>query len=1410
MPQAEYMYGCTPTALGMLLGYYDLYGYRGTDLSCMIEGNVDPKSRGTDGNAYDMDAFDTVLGRAIASEEYKYRFVSRNGKDTTPAQELPYTFIGSTTELNTSEWNCIADYIGTGQFWRGNGNLSTSITYGSLEELYQYEFNEPISDGATTKQVRYLYTAMLYGLDLYAQSRGYALDYEITGTYLTDVCGGEFTFEDYMCEIDSGRPVMISIEGHSMVGYGYNASTQEIIFDDCYRADQRMVWGGTYEYSGAKRALQTITVVGINVNGSVDLVVTQTAGSSEQLIVANTANALATPDYIFAGDPVYLTYTVSNEGPDPGGAFGVTVRVDGRIVSSGMAAPLAADASRKYADVSLGELSIGLHNVRVIVDESNEIQELSGLNNTAETDILVLKSDTSILTEERTVEERKSVSNTFVFNGGTLNLSGGSAFDTVLKGKVTSSSADGTTWYIPAAADVRQGGYMSSTDIYAYGEMRVSSGGTAVDTRVFSGGEVVIQDGGIASDVTVGSGGNLSVLSGGTLTGRIRLDSYISFYDGSILNFDLTDAAPGTAACVDDMSMYNGLPQFTLTLADTQAFGTYTLAKGAFGFHQTISVYDADGIAVEDISVGESFYVGTNKYSLDLSDGVLSFTITGKAPSDTSAPTVTNVKASSVAPTSRNVTVTADFSDNIAIASKLYRIGDGEWLAYVDGVTVAENATVYFKAVDTAGNKSEIVSYTVTNIDKVAPARPTAAADVTVLTNCDVHVSAVFSEDSAVGEYSLDGTNWLDYTDSIVLTENGTVFFRATDAAGNQSEITSYIVSNIDKVAPVKPTASASVTATTSNDVTVTAKFSKDTVMKEYSLDGETWTAYTNAIVFTKNGIVYFRGTDAAGNVSEITPFEVANINKGCLDDGSNDWLYDRKKKQKRNPDENFAAFTLEEGVSEIRLDPEGTVEDETRHNFVGIGDTTDFAKFTLNTAAKLFFTLDATGATKFTVWSLTEGKDKKGNTTWTQKSLQSTALKKVKGSTDYAATTKALLLNAGDYYVSMQSTNKKNGYALYNVTISEASIFYKSGDNTDAWTDMKEKGWSGAIDDRGTVTAATDLVKDEWAGFGDKVDCKKFTLASAAELSLSVSAQDGPLKLSVCRLKETTSKKGVTTYSQVTVKSVTVKAGQPKSLDSLRLAAGDYFFKVESTNVKKSTGYSVQIADGEFYTDGDDGWNNVLLDGKTLNENEAYFYDNKLAGSGAVHLDKAGNNKSGSNYATFTCDGNSYGGFVGFGDETDFAKLTLTETSDVTFTLDATNDATLEIFKVTKNGEKYSKKSIQTVKYKSGGDAVSSKKPVTLEVKDGVSYYVSVKATNTRKTTVDPRTYYNVSYDIAPEGISSALAMPETDALASALTMPDGLNLGQYNTDVLAGSYLDSASDKLFGESGTGLLASL
>ncbi|MBP5411614.1 MAG: pre-peptidase C-terminal domain-containing protein, partial [Lachnospiraceae bacterium] len=247
------------------------------------------------------------------------------------------------------------------------------------------------------------------------------------------------------------------------------------------------------------------------------------------------------------------------------------------------------------------------------------------------------------------------------------------------------------------------------------------------------------------------------------------------------------------------------------------------------------------------------------------------------------APTVDNVAADVTDVTNGDVTVTAEFVDDVALASALYKLGEtGDWLEYdyENGVLVKENTTVFFKAVDVAGNESEVASYTVTNIDKTAPVKPVASADITDPTNTDVLVTAAFSDDSVVREYSLDGQSWKAYTGAVKFTENGSVSFRGADVAGNVSDVTTYEVTNIDKVAPVKPAASANVTAATNGDVLVTAVFSDDSVVREYSLDGQVWKNYTDSIPFTANGTVFFRGTDAAGNVSEVTNFLVSNIDK--------------------------------------------------------------------------------------------------------------------------------------------------------------------------------------------------------------------------------------------------------------------------------------------------------------------------------------------------------------------------------------------------------------------------------------------------------------------------------------------------------------------------------------------------
>ena len=652
VPEAEYMYGCVPTAVGMLLGYYDLYGYRGTALSNVIDGPVALKSRGTDGNKYNMNEFDTALGRAIATKEYVYRFYSHddigtltannpvsNYNPTTPQDELPYSFAADGVSMNTSVWNCLADYLGTGQYWRGNGNLSTTNSYCTLEDLLGYTFVVSIDDGTTHKTIDYQNTAMLYGLDLYVKSKGYSLDYEITGAYVVDVAGGSFTFEDYMAEIDAGRPVIVSIEGHAMVGYGYNAESREIIFDDCYNHDKKMVWDSTYHYSNADRKLQSITVIGFNVNGDMDLAVVPISGSTQSLVLSDRQNATKSADHAMPGATVYASFAIKNTGSKESRDFAAGIYVDGELVSSSFVYSISSNSSRRIANTALTGLSVGMHNVRVKADYKNEIQELSGKNNVAEMNFLVLKSGTNIVYNTKTVNGGKTSRDDYVSGGARINVSSAVAFDTILHGTVTSSGADGSVRYYGASAYVGNDGCLSGAKVYEYGQVYVQFGGLALDTLLDENGRLTVSSGGSASGVEVHSKAKLQVQSGGKLTGGIDFASgaSASMDAGAILDFDISKLAPGAGARVNNLSAVKGAPVYTLTVSGTQKNGKYTLAKGASGFFDTVKFKNVSDIyAYGTLTLGQTANIGGVDYTLELANDVLSVTV-GSAVQTTAA-----------------------------------------------------------------------------------------------------------------------------------------------------------------------------------------------------------------------------------------------------------------------------------------------------------------------------------------------------------------------------------------------------------------------------------------------------------------------------------------------------------------------------------------------------------------------------------------------------------------------------------------------------------------------------------------------------------------------------------------------------------------------------------------------------
>ena len=1368
MPEAEYMYGCTPTAVAMILGYYDLYGYRGTDLSNMIEGDVDSKSRGPGLEAYDMDAFDTALGRATATESFVSRFHSRGGKETTPAQELKYSFKSGKKEIRTDVWDCLADYLGTGQYWRGNDNLSTTLSYGSLEDLYKNDREYEVSAGSTTRTIRYIETAMLYGLDLYVQSRGYELDYEITGCYAVDVAGGSFTFADYMREIDAGRPVMISIQGHSMTGYGYNAETQEIIFDDCYVSGRRMKWDGTYRFDKADRKLQSIVVIGINANGNVDLAIDPVpGGDGEKLIVSDAPDAQESAPYCFAGDSVYLSFTVSNRGTKDSGDFSAVIRVDGETVSSGMLDELAGGDSRGIGGISLGELSIGLHNVRVVLDDANDIQELSGSNNAAETDLLVLKPGTNVVSSLLTVDLQKTVRDVCVLGGGRLVLTDGQASGAVLHGKIVSNSGTSSSW-TSAEAVVAQGGYASGATVWSYAALDVSGGGCAADVRVTAKGSMYVRSGGTASDVEIESGGRLMVSSGGKLTGRIRIAEGASarINSGGVLDFDLSALAPGTAARVNDLSRLKGTPVYTLTVSGMQENGVYRLADGAGGFNQTISVRDTNGVALCSLAAGETAKWNGMEYALNLdADGSLSLAVSGAPLADLVAPTVSGIRLDVPAPTCWSVTVFADFHDDMALASKWYRIGrNGAWTEYTDGVTVGENTVVYFKAVDAAGNESEIVSRTVSNItssgctfsggqtvDVLSASRfsdtvlsggsmrissggaadGTAACDggrmvvssggtasgatidpggeLALLPGAHVSEITVNSDGCAgIGSSSVADGVAVNSGGRLAVQEGGSITGRMTFADGADVSFAPKSILNFD-LAFLAPGADAPVNGISlvqgapTFTLTVSGFQEKglyrladgagefDATVSVRNIAGPLYAELEIGRTVDINGAGYsLNRSDGALTLT----VGAAGIDNGA-DCGWNNFLYDKKAKTLNARIADSVATVLRAGTTGIQLDSEGSVLKDGRCNFVGFADDADYLKIRLDSAANLSFTIDATDAAKFVVYRLVEtGKDKAGNPAYKLKSLQTKTLEKKK---DFTGTTGPLLLEKGDYYISVQSTNaKKNASAYYSVSLNHDSgktVFYSDGDD----------------------------------GGNNWLYDKKTKKANAA------------------------------------VSGVAGRTLLPGNL---------------------------QIDDGAPSCEGSDGWNN----------------------------------------------------FVGFGDEADFAKLDLSGTANVQFTVTASNAAKFVIYRLVETGKDkygdptYKLKTVltKTLKKKKSGDSyvytATMTKPLELQAAENSEYFIAVKSTNAAKGKI---AYYNVTLDsfeaadgaallrpdsvqdksalTAPEASSSVPAAPES-ASDAALTVPDELFAGpDAARDVsLSAALPDPVPDRLYGESAAGLLAAL
>jgi transcriptional regulator CtsR len=237
VPAFDWSYGCAATSAAMLFGYYDRIGYSNMYAGptnggiCPLDNSVWGHTNWpsvTCGECPLSATHNSIDGMTIKGHVDDYWIDYGNAG--------PDPYLGNWAEHTLCD--CTGDYMGTNQAKYSNIDGGTIFFYNPTgDPLYDYTGYEPT------------YRDGCHGMKLFAQSRGYTVV-----TNFNQLIQGQgsdpnkgFTFADFQAEIDAGRPVLILVTGHAMLGYGYDTSTNTIYVHNTWDYySHTMTWGGTY------------------------------------------------------------------------------------------------------------------------------------------------------------------------------------------------------------------------------------------------------------------------------------------------------------------------------------------------------------------------------------------------------------------------------------------------------------------------------------------------------------------------------------------------------------------------------------------------------------------------------------------------------------------------------------------------------------------------------------------------------------------------------------------------------------------------------------------------------------------------------------------------------------------------------------------------------------------------------------------------------------------------------------------------------------------------------------------------------------------------------------------------------------------------------------------------------------
>jgi hypothetical protein len=254
VPAYPWVYGCSAVSAAMIAGYYDRNGYPNMYTGPTNGGVMplfDDSSWGTwrDNPPSPKGNFTYYNNPLVASK------LGLDGRTTLGSiddywvqyfSEEPDPFI--TGDWTPHTWgDAIGDFMRTSQSAANLGDAFTRfydnwydpaapLTCDTIESYGLPPYNLP-PDGALGRKQFY-------------EARGY----QVSDCYnqFTDISSGSsnpggFSYAQYKAEIDAGRPVMLNLTGHTVVGVGYNDSTDTVYIHDTWdNGTHAMTWGGSY------------------------------------------------------------------------------------------------------------------------------------------------------------------------------------------------------------------------------------------------------------------------------------------------------------------------------------------------------------------------------------------------------------------------------------------------------------------------------------------------------------------------------------------------------------------------------------------------------------------------------------------------------------------------------------------------------------------------------------------------------------------------------------------------------------------------------------------------------------------------------------------------------------------------------------------------------------------------------------------------------------------------------------------------------------------------------------------------------------------------------------------------------------------------------------------------------------